>query len=260
MKISDDEELLFSYNILKLNVKLKKGMNRERKNISRDSYREMIISICKDSITRENQEIINIIYNSKDKDSANEWNYVDIKYQILSNIDRKILISLINQDNNIGIIYAKQENYEICYLKNGDYESLKRKKIKTLEEWTIYYVNNYKTKKIEMNDIEENELNNWEEALKLIKNLSIEWPKLKEIYNKLDSEIINDHPNANGTYKDFKIEIVKEILNDKCKLMGILLHEICHGVSGATDITKEFEDTLTECLGYISKLRFIIIS
>ncbi|MBO7084759.1 hypothetical protein J6W20_02395 [bacterium] len=47
MKISDGENLIFSYNILETNVALRKALNRERKNLSRDAYRDAMIRILK---------------------------------------------------------------------------------------------------------------------------------------------------------------------------------------------------------------------
>lgn len=52
MKIGTDENFLFSYDIKEPNKKLQKSLNRERKTLSRDSYRDNIISILKSSINK----------------------------------------------------------------------------------------------------------------------------------------------------------------------------------------------------------------
>lgn len=49
MKISEDKNLIFSYNIKNISSKLKKGINRERKYVSRDAYREDIKRIIEKS-------------------------------------------------------------------------------------------------------------------------------------------------------------------------------------------------------------------
>ncbi|MBC8060593.1 MAG: ATP-binding protein [Clostridiaceae bacterium] len=49
MKISEDKNLVFSYNIKNISSKLKKGINRERKYVSRDAYREDIKRIIEKS-------------------------------------------------------------------------------------------------------------------------------------------------------------------------------------------------------------------
>jgi hypothetical protein len=39
----------------------------------------------------------------------------------------------------------------------------------------------------------------------------------------------------------------------KRNFLGILLHEIAHAISGATDATRAFESELTRLLGILSK-------
>ncbi|MBQ3621896.1 hypothetical protein II941_03890 [bacterium] len=56
MKISDDENLIFNYNILETNAALRKALNRERKNLSRDAYRDAIIRILK-AITNDEDKL-----------------------------------------------------------------------------------------------------------------------------------------------------------------------------------------------------------
>lgn len=51
MKISEDKNLAFSYNIKKISPRLKNAINRDRKYVSRDAYREdikRIINNCKE--------------------------------------------------------------------------------------------------------------------------------------------------------------------------------------------------------------------
>ncbi|MGV1746557.1 ATP-binding protein, partial [Mycoplasmoides pneumoniae] len=65
MKIGTDENFLFSYDIKEPNKKLQKSLNRERKTLSRDSYRDNIISILKSSINKNTQTLINQLIDNR---------------------------------------------------------------------------------------------------------------------------------------------------------------------------------------------------
>ena len=50
-----------------------------------------------------------------------------------------------------------------------------------------------------------------------------------------------------------RIIIWRPLLKDEQEFLGILLHEISHAISGATDATRVFESELTRLLGIFSK-------
>ena len=50
-----------------------------------------------------------------------------------------------------------------------------------------------------------------------------------------------------------RIIIWRPKLKDEQEFLGILLHEISHAISGATDATRAFESELTRLLGIFSK-------
>jgi hypothetical protein len=54
------------------------------------------------------------------------------------------------------------------------------------------------------------------------------------------------------------VYILKELIEDECypfaTLMGTLIHEHVHRISGAPDRTREFENALSEELGRLAEL------
>jgi hypothetical protein len=63
------------------------------------------------------------------------------------------------------------------------------------------------------------------------------------------------HQEAEGIWQptDQRIIIKRDQLKDLRAYAGTLLHEAAHAISGATDISEEFETELTELLGTIAK-------
>ncbi len=56
---------------------------------------------------------------------------------------------------------------------------------------------------------------------------------------------------ALGTWKEGRIIIKRNILSTLAKFSGTLLHEASHAISGADDVTREFELELTDIIGKV---------
>src|SRR5690606_27502580 len=99
----------------------------------------------------------------------------------------------------------------------------------------------------------------------------------RQIFSKIDLvfNIIGDRPNniksivvsetmqkdsitygqANGLWEpeNQRIIIWRPVLKNEQEFLGVLLHEMAHALSGATDATRAFESELTRLLGIFSK-------
>ena len=260
MKISDDENLIFNYNILETNAALRKALNRERKNLSRDAYRDAIIRILK-AITNDEDKLFvysKILNNTSS--NSNEWSFTDIKLLVISYFDsldkdKYIIVSPSNDDERFKE-YAGNENKIIITVTDKEYASLQNKGVQTIKQFGDNYLSNYQVIYIPENELTPQELKNWLELKQFLIQLQNNWVSLKERMSELELDnlplmIIKSHPNANALWSENEkeIKIIRKIISDKEKLFGATLHEICHMVSGATDATIDFENELTTCLG-----------
>lgn len=263
MKISDDENLIFSYNILETNAALRKALNRERKNLSRDAYRDAIIRILKAITDEEDKLFVYTKILNNTSSNSNEWSFTDIKSLVITyfnNLDKnKYLIVSPSNDNPNFKEYANSENKVIITVTDKEYASLQTKGIQTIEQFGYDFTTNYKVIYIPENELTPQELKNWLELKQFLHQLWNHWIPLKQSMsdlelNDLPLTIIKDHPNANALWCEVEkeIRITRKIINDKSKLFGDTLHEICHMVSGATDATLDFEHELTACLGELA--------
>ncbi|WP_033159806.1 ATP-binding protein [Mycoplasmoides alvi] len=251
MKISEDDNFLFSYNILLPNTKLKNGLNRERRNISRDVYRDNIISILKSNINDNTQKLINCLIDKREEFSDGEWSLVDVKKLIIKNTNRRILLACPDTPTYpMFKSYAMLENYEIISINKKEYNTfIKDENFKkyTLDFFGNEYISDYKGDIV--NNFEPQQQNNWDWVLKKIEQLSknIDISKQEKL-RSFKFEVIEDHPNALGItiHETNTIQIVKKILSDKEKLFNTVIHEIAHAISKERDCTIEFEQALTD--------------
>ena len=263
MKISDDENLIFSYNILETNAALRKALNRERKNLSRDAYRDAIIRILKAIPNNEDKLLVYTKILNNTSSNSNEWSFTDIKSLVITYFnsldkDKYIIVSPSNDDERFKE-YAGNENKVIITVTDKEYASLQSKGIQTIKQFGNDYVSNYEVIYIPENDLTPQELKNWLELKQFVKELAMHWSVLKQSldsykFMEVPLRIIKDHPNARGIWRgeDEEIHIVRKMLENKTELFAVTLHEICHMVSGADDATIDFEHALTACLGELA--------
>ena len=50
-----------------------------------------------------------------------------------------------------------------------------------------------------------------------------------------------------------RIVILRTLLSSEVNFIGVLLHELAHAISSAKDETREFEDELSNLLGYLGQ-------
>ncbi|MGL4769242.1 MAG: hypothetical protein ACRCW6_03380 [Mycoplasmoidaceae bacterium] len=238
MKISEDEEFLYSYNITKKSRKIDNGMNRERNNLGRDIYRESIINILK----RSNNEIFKKILEKK----SGEYQFIDVKYEIFKRFNMIIITEDFMKKEPRCVQYIASERREVISVTKSEYDQLRKRGIENAESFLKNFINNYESKKINLEQLEIEERDIFEDGIRLIKFFKL---------NKNDYEIklIEDHPNALGiTDNEEKIiQITKKALENKRKFYGTLLHELAHSYKGSSDCTIEFENDLTDLLGEI---------
>ncbi len=260
MKISTDENFLFSYNIIEVNNKLNKSLNRERKNVSRDAFRDNVISILKSNINKSSQDLIDRLINTRDDYDKGEWSLIDVKKLVLKNSKRKLLVgSKDNLKNPAFESYALDKSYEVIWINSNDYKNLEKDGIYekyTLNNFGNDFISNYNVEEVENSDLGNDELKNWDWVIKKTKELSIYWPEWKKISSSITFEKIKDHPNAIGLYspEENKIKIVQKILHSKKELFNTIIHEIAHVISGESDATIKFENTLTSAYYHVLQL------
>lgn len=103
MKVSEDWNLEFSYNITNMSADLRKGLNRERKYVSRDAYREDIKNIIKKC---SEIEILDA-FEKQLKRTYGDNNYSEIKWNVVL---IKITKYIINKYKHKDVRFISSED------------------------------------------------------------------------------------------------------------------------------------------------------
>lgn len=265
VKVAEEDNFLFSYNITSLDSKIKKALNRERTNVGRSAYSDRIKSIL---IATNDETVIKSLVNDLRSYSSgqihDELKWSDVQehaIKILNSMTQVVFMTpqeMMSSPDHVD--RAKDEGYEIIAIPDNlrdkiqDQTDILGNPIRDLGEYSREYQDNFEFQFVEPYNLT---------------------PSEKEIFNKSDDifRLIGGKPN---TIKEIKIsEVMRKELGSVSEITacwvplenriiikrnqlaslkdfsGSLLHESIHALTGTNDVTREFESALTSVIGIL---------
>jgi hypothetical protein len=261
IKVSEEENFLFSYNITSITALMRKALNRERTHVGRTVYAERIKAILSSA---EDKKIMDLMIADMNKDiHADDVSYSDVQVHIIkhmnltgnavfiTNDDYKASASMIDEARKNGktiITVSKLINEKLNITKDTN-----GKNIVNMQEFKKERASNLDgIETIPYNNLTEQEKIIYDKSEKIINLVGYKLGN-KKIYisnnmtNKLgDGFLIDGLCRGNDIYMD------RKTLSSLPRYAGVLIHEFTHSYSGYIDVTREFETVLTTHLGTIA--------
>lgn len=269
VKVAEEPNFLFSYNITSLTSQLKKSLNRERTNVGRSAYTSRVKDILK---TCKEKGVIELLVEDLQEFGSGQmhdeltWNDVAVfSAAQMRHLDESVTFisaDILEHSPNI-VDEMKMKGYEPIIIPANVLS-----KIELLNQ------------NAKENDILPTAFQYLKDQQKNFKPVEVNTIKLTfkelEIYNKTDSilnliggkpKIVKEIVIAERFYEsDFydktllglwvdsykKIYIKRSQLKSINDYSGTLLHECVHAMSGATDVSREFELALTHLIGLLA--------
>ena len=268
VKVAEEPNFLFSYNITSLTAKLKKALNRERSNVGRTAYTDRIKSIlleCKQErvIKTLVNDLQDIIYGR----NHDELSWQDVQLyasqqlgKLQSDItfitaeDLQYCPSIIDEMKRGGYtpivipsnLANKMEDYNMG-VKGGE-------TFTTTNQFIVDTQSKFKPVIIEIDKLTINEKAIYEKTEDILKIIGGRPGPVKEI--KITEKIYESEFNYEtlGLWQsnEHRILIKRKQLQSISKYAGTLLHECAHAISGADDVNRDFETELTSIIGILS--------
>lgn len=268
VKVAEESNFLFSYNITSLTAQLKKALNRERTNVGRSAYTGRIKDILKacssekviDALVEDLQQ-----FGSGNRHDELSWNDIAMHASIKMNqlhkdttfvttSDLQNKPSLIDEMQRSGYnpvvvpdnIISKMEDYNTG-AKSGETLTTANQYIKDEKEKFVPV-------EIDINALtvyEKEVYNITDSILKLIGGKPKNVKKIVIVEKIYESELFNETLGL-WIAGENKILIKRKQLKSLEQYAGTLLHECAHAISGADDVSRDFELKLTEIIGIVS--------
>lgn len=265
VKVAEEENFLFSYNITQLTAPIKKALNRERSNVGRTAYADCVkrtLLGCKS--TEVATLLADDLQRIDDGTAHDELSWIDVQEHAVKilNQDRKVLfVSSADIMMNPDMIQeAKASGHQIVSIP----ENLKDKirggtdfsgnPIIDISQFVTNYSESFKFEFVPVERLTESErtifnLSNDVLGLvggkpRIVRDIKISKTMRKDFSSQ--DETLGLWDSASGT-----IIILRKQLKSLEDYAGTLIHEATHAKSGQVDVTRAFETELTLAIGLI---------
>ena len=265
VRVSEEDNFLFSYNITSLTTKMKKALNRERTNVGRTAYTDRVKSILLECKEKEVAELlVNDLKRFDMGDIHDELNWIDVSVhacKLLNSQDKVIFLTPLELMDAKDMVHrAKDDGFKVITIPENIKEKIKGLKdldgnpIRDLDEYTTEWNKSFEFKFVKEKNLTKKEKEIFDKKDNILKLIGGKPKKVKSI---LISETMRldtmGYKEAVGIWEEHsgRVIIKRTQLKSLKTFTGTLLHEIAHATSGASDISGEFEDELTRYLGII---------
>jgi hypothetical protein len=267
--VATEDNFLFSYNITLLNSSIKKAINRERTNVGRTAYANSVKSIL---LECQSEEIGSALSSDLSQysygNSHDELKWIDVQEhsaRILNKYKRVVFVTAEEIEQGTDLVNeARQGGADIVVIptnlrdkiadqnQNEDEEN----KVRIFTEFVQERSENFEFKIVNENDLTFSEKHIFSKKDKVfqmiggmpnnIKTVVVSETMQKDNMTFSQAAAVWDPQNQ-------RIIIWRPKLQYEQEFLGILLHEISHAISGASDATRAFESELTRLLGIFSE-------
>ena len=261
VKVAEEDNFLFSYNITLLNSQIKKALNRERTNVGRTAYASSIKSIL---LTCQSKEVADILVKDlKEYNSGNthdELKWIDVQehaVKLLNSFEKVVFVTSDQRENSTDIIEeARDGGFEIVTIpenlqtKIQGQSDITGEKIMDFSKFTQDRSDNFEYKFVEYYNLSDSEKYIFDRHHKLLELTGgIPWNLIEIKISETMQKDIYTFRDCDGLWNGNSIIIKRSILLNEERFIAVFLHELAHCKSGATDATRTFESELTRLLG-----------
>jgi hypothetical protein len=262
---SDEPNFLFSYNITSLTGTMKKKLNRERLNVGRTTYADRVKSILKIAKSKPVENLlIDQINKRASGDQCDEMAWIEVSQMALNLMnERKQVVYFTEREleSHPDIINnAKHDGYQIVGITEQQKSKLVEQvltggpEVRTVENYVLQFNKSFQYEFVKIDALSKEERRIFELTSKIIALIGIPRNRIPDIRISETMRVtLND---TEGVWDPLipAIVIKRNKLNSLMGYAATLLHEIGHAMTGAPDVSREFENVLTEYLGRTSTI------
>ena len=263
VKVAEEENFLFSYNITSLTAAIKKALNRERTNVGRTAYSDRVKSIllsCKSNTVA--QQLVTDLRQFQTGIIHDELKWADVSAhatKILNSQEKVVFLTpseLMQAPKYID--EAKKAGFEIVTIpdnvrsKISGQADFSGNPIQDLTQFQSDWNDSFEFKFVEPHRLSAPEKAIYDTIPRIVeliggipsnvKHIKISETMRMETYAFIEAAGLWEPSTASIIIKRTQLRSLEEFA-------GTLLHEIGHARSGASDVSSEFEKSLTELLG-----------
>ncbi len=266
VRVAEEENFLFSYNITSLTSSIRKAMNRERTNVGRSAYSDRVKSMLLACRTTEIAgPLVNDLRNYQLGTLHDELGWIDVQEHAVKTLSALTRVAFFTPGElmRAGDIVdeARMAGIEIVTIPEslGDrirgQVDISGKPIRDLSQFSTELTESFEFKFVEEKDLTaaEKRIFGMTETVfdliggkpHLVKQVSISESMRRDPESYAEVEGLWDMPEG-------RIIVRRDTLESLERYSGVLLHEAGHVTSGAPDCSRAFELELTRFIGLVA--------
>lgn len=263
LRVAEEPNFLFSYNITSLTKVLRSALNRERSNVGRQAYSDRVKAILLACSTPEVAgELAADLSQFAAGKNHDETSWVDVSLhacKVLNVHERVVFITADQYYTGAGLISrATADGYRIVVVPETvaarlpTLEDIEGNSIRDLGQYQVEWNASFEYQFVDPNDLTTNERAVFELCDRALALVAKEARRVQTVKISETMRIsAYDGGEAVGVWDEGLQQIV--IKRDQLKrpdlFLGTLFHEVAHAHSGAPDVDEIFEGALTHLLG-----------
>lgn len=265
VRVAEEENFLFSYNITQLTAAIKKSLNRERANVGRTAYTDSVKKILLACTSLNVAKVLAYdLQNINNGNAHDELSWIDIQehsVKILNQNEKVLFVSssdiMLSPDM---IDEAKSSGHQIIMIPENLKEKIRGSldflgnPIIDMSQFTTNYNDSFSYEFISINNLNKNEKEIFKMTDEILDLIGGKPRYIKEI--KISTTMRKDFFSGRETLGIWEpstssIIILRKMLNSIKDYAGTLIHEAIHAKSGFSDVDRDFENELTIAIGQV---------
>ena len=263
IKVAEEENFLFSYNITSINRTLRKALNRERTNVGRTAYSDRIKAIL---LSAKSEDVLEMLIDNLEEMSSgrqsDELKWIEVQKHAVKHLNARedtVFVTPDEMKNSSGAILdivrssGKTPVFvtETVMRKIEDDVDVDGNEISTISTVVKNFNESFQYDFVEHSNLTVSEKAVFSITDKILNEFDFEIEK-EQIF--ISNCLQPDFPleSFGGIWEPFenRIIILRDMLCDTATYTGVLFHELIHATTGLNDVTRSFETELTRWIGH----------
>jgi len=265
IKVTEEDNFLFSYNITSLTSAMRKALNRERTHVGRTAYTERVKSIL---LSSNDEKVAHLLVEDLEGyqrgTEHDEMKYIDVAVHACKILNTKSSVVFVTpqqlQYGAMAIDNARRDGLSVVVVPETISQKMQGMKdisgntMRDLGQYNLEWNESFEFKFVKPSELSASEREIYDKTSDIFNLIGGRPNMIKEISISETMRREDSGAEAVGLWESNKERIV--IKRDQLKKIvlyaGTLLHETGHALSGAGDVSREFELELTDIIGKIS--------
>jgi len=262
LRVAEEPNFLFGYNITSLTKALRSALNRERSNVGRQAYSDRVKSILLDC---SSPSVADVLAADLGRFAAgqnhDETTWLDVALhacRVLNANEKVVFVTADQLHFSAGLLArARGDGYRVVVVtdtvaqKLPKLEDIEGNPLRDLSEYRDEWNRSFEYDFVANENLTDGERAVFALATPTLELLRAEAKRVREVLVSRTMRIGALDNEAVGVWEpDTQRIIIKRAQLERAeRFLGTLLHEVAHAFSGAPDVDEEFERALTILLG-----------